>query len=395
MTPRKWTTADGVLSVELPPPNSSLRARLKTAVQEATSLRASVAYWTVPYSWVAKALPDVTAAPPGFVCVDLHLPTDIDRLNALKKAGGDVHLYVNRPAPSARHLWGKRGPRHLLHSKCLLFDRARGPAMLWIGSHNWTKPALAGVNVEASAILEVEPGSPIYREAVGFLERSRGLCEPFDPDQVDYYKALQGGDEGDWVAEVEGHNVGDLVGQSVLLFATQKVPLAQVPSRGIGVVLSAHDSDTGELHVYRGQVLRSGVLGATNAGASVANWGAVRHTFQVVGDLPRLELASVPEAALSSTAFASVLVALEKQEPAGTEVEEVSHLAKWVASPHDPIEDLAPPTELAELKGKRRTALIQMPNPERRHQGRRRTLEDKRREGTRGLFERKRVEPPQ
>jgi hypothetical protein len=59
------------------------------------------------------------------------------------------------------------------------------------GSHNWTARALTGSNIEASLKVHLHRTSPLYVDAVAFLESVRGNCEPFDVNAVDYYKWLQ------------------------------------------------------------------------------------------------------------------------------------------------------------------------------------------------------------
>ncbi len=63
--------------------------------------------------------------------------------------GGRVHVYYEDiPTYTDR---GCKEPPALLHAKMLLFWMPDGTAELWVGSHDWTKRALLGLNVEASA----------------------------------------------------------------------------------------------------------------------------------------------------------------------------------------------------------------------------------------------------
>ena len=87
---------DGVISIEVLPSwsPSELRSRLAQSVDSAAGLSAAVAYWTVGPNFVSPNLSARIAPRNGFLCVDLHLPTDIDNLAELKRAGGNVYLFI-------------------------------------------------------------------------------------------------------------------------------------------------------------------------------------------------------------------------------------------------------------------------------------------------------------
>jgi hypothetical protein len=141
----------------------------------------------------------------GFLCVDIHLPTDIDQLYQMKKAGENIYLYLFNPNPQPGELRSKVPP-HLLHPKMLLFDYPTGHSDLWVGSHNWTARALTGVNIEASLRVNVTTASSLYISAVDFLQAIRARREPFDVNAVSYYKWLQQADQEEevWVLDLRG-----------------------------------------------------------------------------------------------------------------------------------------------------------------------------------------------
>jgi len=120
---------------------SSVKAELKSALKHSQLLQASLAYWTVSDrlfgSLLSKALSDTS----GFVCVDLHPPTDIDSLATLARKGAHVRLYCDITTYADT---GRKEPPCLLHAKKLLFWSKDGTAELWVGSHNWTNRAFAG-----------------------------------------------------------------------------------------------------------------------------------------------------------------------------------------------------------------------------------------------------------
>lgn len=63
----------------------------------------------------------------GFLCTDIHFPTDIDRLCEMKSAGANVYFILRNPNPQTCELRSKVPP-HLLHPKMLLFDFPSKPA---------------------------------------------------------------------------------------------------------------------------------------------------------------------------------------------------------------------------------------------------------------------------
>ena len=71
----------GISSVQLVPSfdDREVVSQLKLALQRAERLRAAVAYWLVGREELGPDLVK-TLRGNGFLCVDIHLPTDIDRL---------------------------------------------------------------------------------------------------------------------------------------------------------------------------------------------------------------------------------------------------------------------------------------------------------------------------
>jgi phosphatidylserine/phosphatidylglycerophosphate/cardiolipin synthase-like enzyme len=104
------------------------------------------------------------------------------------RQGGRVHVYYE-DIPSYTDQ-GRKEPPALLHAKMLLFSGADGTAELWVGSHNWTKRALLGLNVEASLVVRLKDSSPLFTAASNYLAHMKAIAEPFDLAKVDIYKAL-------------------------------------------------------------------------------------------------------------------------------------------------------------------------------------------------------------
>jgi hypothetical protein len=212
-----------ITSIELVPGSQGgeVASSLRASLEGAASLRAAVAYWCVGPKQLG---PELVArlSGDGFLCVDVHLPTDIDILAKMVAAGANVCLYLMNPNPQPDELKLKFPP-HLMHSKLLLFDYDSEPSELWVGSHNWTARALTGVNIEASLRLRLEKEASLYGDSAAFLDGIRARCVAFDLSAVDYYKWLQGAALEDpmWVLEISGarslletHNKFTVFGQT-------------------------------------------------------------------------------------------------------------------------------------------------------------------------------------
>jgi PLD-like domain len=180
-----------IIAIELLPAWNApqVQSRLKHSLDTAQLLRCAVAYWTVESNFLGPALPAKLSRPNGYLCVDYHLPTDIDELAALVTNGANVRIYCEDISTA---LENERRSRPLLHTKMLLFWMADRTAELWVGSHNWTKRALLGLNVESSLVVKLSDSSSLFCEAVQYLEEIKGICEVFDPSRVELYKQLQG-----------------------------------------------------------------------------------------------------------------------------------------------------------------------------------------------------------
>ncbi len=148
----------------------------------------------------------------------------------------------------------------LLHAKMLLFRSADGPAELWIGSHNWTKRAISGINIEASVIIRLRDSSPIFREAANYLQKIKRECIEFETDKVEQYKQLQQSRAARAVKLVRltGPDAESLVGQEVTLFASDASDVRKLNAYGSTVYLVMKDSDTSSEYTYRTKVILSG-----------------------------------------------------------------------------------------------------------------------------------------
>jgi hypothetical protein len=99
-------------------------------------MQAGVAYWTVNPSITGQPLAAALRHGDGFLCVDLHPPTDVDALAALVTMSARVFLYYENIPTYADD--GRPEPPCLVNTKMLLFQNKDRTGELWVGSHNWT-----------------------------------------------------------------------------------------------------------------------------------------------------------------------------------------------------------------------------------------------------------------
>ena len=106
------------------------------------------------------------------------MPTDIDALASLVHKGAQIRWYCEDIATYTDS--GRKEPPCLLHAKMLLFWSNDGTAELWVGSHNWTNRAIAGLNVESSLVVRMRHSSRLFADAADYLEVNQEDLTPFE-----------------------------------------------------------------------------------------------------------------------------------------------------------------------------------------------------------------------
>jgi hypothetical protein len=280
---------DGIISLEMTPDwhSPDVRTRLATCLKKAKALRSAVAYWTVTPDFVHPLLADRLLEPHGFLCVDIHIPTDIDQLASLVRRGASVRLFCE-DIPTTRE-GGGREPPYLVHTKLLLFWMPDRTAELWVGSHNWTRRALVGLNVECSLIIRMADSSSLFSDAVQYLEEIKRICQPFDLSRVEFYKQLQRKQAEDTVAaiEIEAADADSLQGLAVTVFGTDPEELKQVGALR-DVYLSAFEESGHGEYIYRATVMASGLMASHATAAAGLSFAARRYAFRSGRRFPRL-----------------------------------------------------------------------------------------------------------
>jgi hypothetical protein len=249
----------GIINVRLVPSWNSpdVRRHLALALQAAQALRSAIAYCTVDADFLGPNLCSRLKQPHGYLCVDVHLPTDIDELAQLVRRGADVRIYCEEISPPK----GDRDLRHLLHTKMLLFWMPDRTSELWVGSHNWTTRALTGLNAESSLVVKMHDSSGLFGEAAEYLERIKAICETFDLSRIELYKQLQrrSSERNVHSIEIETEEAESLEQSVATIFGSDPDELDQVRVLH-EVYVSAFDRSGSRECIYHATVKASGLM---------------------------------------------------------------------------------------------------------------------------------------
>lgn len=295
----------GILDVKLIPTWDSpgILKLLRHSLSEAKLLQAAIAYWTVNDKMFGGRLANALAHRDGFLCVDLHQPTDVDSLASLATKKSHIYLYCEDITTYSE--WGQKEPASLIHSKMLLFWYADGTAELWVGSHNWTNRAILGLNVESSVILKLRHSAPIFVEAIEYLAKIKAVSERFDLDSVAFYKHLQGKmskQDISSVIELEGHNAGNLDDLTITFFGTDADDVKEIRTLGSEVYVSVCDPDSNREHFYPASILHLGFLSAADPAAAGISFEPRPYAFRMGRRLPYLRPKEIVDQNILNTA---------------------------------------------------------------------------------------------
>ena len=272
----------GITNIEIIPPYAGsigIEKRLIKLFDQAISIRAAIAFWTLSEKELALIAPfkalKVLQNKNSFLCVDIQPPTNLDYLAELVERGVSVYLNIRRLPKEFERYTTSPG---LLHTKILLADMSDDEAEFWIGSHNWTKFALRGPNTEASVIFTLHNKAPIFFNGEFLLSQIRDrFCRKFEIEKLELYKMLQKfflkSEQGKNIIELEGENVDNLIGQVILVFGMDDKDFDIVAKVGTTIFLSIHDSKKiDNKYLYEAEVLHSGRMRAYNPAADGINF---------------------------------------------------------------------------------------------------------------------------
>ena len=246
---------------------SSIKHRLTHSLQTCDFVKGAVAYWTIDINFIPE-LSKKLKHPNSFYCIDFHKPTNIDYLARFKKDGANIFLHnyelVNN-RENSDILQAAKIP-YLLHSKIILFVMHE-EVEIWLGSHNFTRRAISGLNIESSFIVRTNKSTSLYKDVDRYLEFIKKNCIEFDLQDIEFYKKLQGDadDTGEWVLELIGKNVLDLKqNKAVTLLGldNEDTKNRMIDSLRTDSILYLHilDVEKDEEYVYKSKIRQIGDL---------------------------------------------------------------------------------------------------------------------------------------
>jgi hypothetical protein len=303
---------EGVLDIKLVPAwhAPSIVPPLKSSLSRCAWLQGAVAFWTVSDSFFSNRIAHALRDGNSFMCVDLHLPTDIDALAGLVKSGAQFWLLCEDIPTQSE--FGKKEPPYLLHPKVLLFYFRDGTAELWVGSHNWTRRALWGLNVEYSVVLTLRQDSRLFFDVLEYLRWIKSVCTVFEIGNVEIYRQLQRSREERTVPVIDVEAVGahDLSGLEISIFGTDQQDLKELGTVHRQAYLSATENDFSEkIHIYPARIMQTGELNSGIAGAGTVEFSPRRYAFRRGRRFP--ELLAKCEVSASTMAAARYYVTLQ------------------------------------------------------------------------------------
>lgn len=297
------------------PDLSGVSGDLISRVSGSSRLRAAIGFWTLPPAALGKMLA-TRLSNDGFLCVDVHQPTQIDHLHGLVSQGANVFLHLEEASLPSE----PRMPNGLMHAKALLFDMNQTMAELWVGSHNATARAYGGLNIEASIVIQLEQGCPLYREAEFFLNKVCQGSHQFDPGLIDWYKWIQKNrnERTEAVLHLIASNHYDFLGQKVTYFGNDENVVRSFPPPGGRLWVSMMDPLTFSETLYLSNVIDEGILRAANPKGGGLEFDARLHTFHSVGTKPETLGYSKPQQHKVDASAFFVTLELLRKEPPGT-----------------------------------------------------------------------------
>lgn len=259
----------------------NISSQLSRSLDSCKSLRGSIAFWTLDVEALDGSLLRALLRPASEIYVDMQWPTDYGKLTRLY----EEILQERTPVPlficlRKNGFFGNGESVSLLHTKLLLFDMGGGEFEIWVGSHNFTRMALEGSNLEASVRIEGHKDEPQFSQLLlqvsTYLNQIRNFCQPFDPDKAAMYESLRGRLTDKELLSNLRESLSDLVfveellvsrvlslqstdadkltGQTIILLGNLSEELAYIRHRNRGgspVILRIRDSTTNQEFTYK------------------------------------------------------------------------------------------------------------------------------------------------
>lgn len=165
-------------------PDQPLRPQLKDLVKDAIHVDLAVAFVTDSGADAIHAIINqLNGKAEVRLLTSVLFPTDLTAIAILAKRI-DVHVHLGRTQVDEKLHWQ-------FHSKIGLITRESDSRTVLIGSHNWTRNALDGGNLEASVIIDCTESDAVVAQTREHIEACRGLSERFSSDRMAIYQAIQ------------------------------------------------------------------------------------------------------------------------------------------------------------------------------------------------------------
>jgi hypothetical protein len=176
---------------------SEIKDEYKEIVKDAQVIKGTVAYWTWDKSFVESKIGKKYLAAlknkESFFCVDITSPsTNLDNIATCEKKGKNFYIFSYKFKNGTK---GDEGILSLLHSK-ITYLKTRKNQFVFIGSHNNSKSAFDGNNMEHSILIKfsLRPKTEeknLLKRFLDELDRIKFLCTKFDIKLLEYYKGMQ------------------------------------------------------------------------------------------------------------------------------------------------------------------------------------------------------------
>jgi len=267
---------------------SSIKERLRDSLNECISMKAAIAYWTISREYLPE-LVSALSKPNSFACADIHLPTNIDNLAEFKKHGCDVYLHCY---DLAKNIVNEQRLRSLMHVKSIVFE-FKHRTEIWVGSHNFTRKALDGINFELSTIIATEPNSAYQKQVEKYLELIRQNCEQYDLSKIGFYKKLQqeyDKDDECFVIEFVGYNIDNLLlDNTIQIISKDKSNFEKYKLINKKIIIHALDLSTKQEYVFDAVIINAGAIDYFNEKSYGMTFSPRRYAIREKDMIPYLQ----------------------------------------------------------------------------------------------------------
>ncbi|MCF8325526.1 MAG: hypothetical protein K9I84_11255 [Leadbetterella sp.] len=176
---------------------SQIKSEFKNLIEHALIIKGIVAYWTWDRTYVENEFGanffDALRHNESFYCIDISSTVSkIDNIASCCDLAENFYIYTYKLKDTKT---GDENRVSLLHSKITYIETAEG-YFVFVGSHNNTKNAFNGFNMEHSLLLKFPlkistKDSQLLDDILLQLNRVKLMCYKFNNKLVDFYKGLQ------------------------------------------------------------------------------------------------------------------------------------------------------------------------------------------------------------